>query len=347
MKSFINYPIRVIAAGFVVLAFLSILLFWFRSLCRISLFVRIPGDKVVIQPSGFIAREIEEDPNLVSKSLIIAEMNPEHLLMRLGILDYLESVSPGGRRSNVFVAKSEENWVYFDKESGQIVCRYNQAEMMPDKDRLYREVQYYVGPEGISEVPDETLGLFSDPIIDRSWLGWTRSQEALRDLILYDAKLKRFFRIDFDKTTVVKGPELNAPHGHEPVQVGLLDKSPSLLDVSWMPPAAKILNDDRVYGMHRGRDSEPIIRMAHYGDAVPYLPVLDKSGKIALRPGTTGYSAQCPQLRRQAPFPWSPQVPGGFTRRKGTNAADRSSPIRGDDRRKPVPRRNRSGSDRL
>ena len=283
MKFLTNYPIRVLATGFVVLTLLSIPLFWFRSLCRISLYERMPGasKNVLIEPSDFVAREIEEDPNIARKSQITAVMYPERLLMRLGIIDYLESVSPGGRHSDVLVAKSEKNWAYFDRVSGQIVCRYSQAEMMPDKDKLYREVQYYIGPDGISEMPEETLGRFGSPVIDRAWLDWGWNQQGLRDLVLYDAKLKRFFKIDFGKTTVVKGPELNTSDGHEPAQISLLDKSPSLLHLNWKPPTAWTFVDGIVSRTSFRREYE-IIQMAHWDDAIPYLLVLDGSGQIDL-----------------------------------------------------------------
>lgn len=281
MKSSTSYPIRVLATGFIVLMLLSIPLFWFRSLCRISLCERIPDDlkNALIEPSGFLARDIEQNPNLARMSRIIAAMRPECLLLKLGICDYFESISPGDRRSNVFVAKSQDNWAYFDKKSGQIVCRYDAAKMMPDQNKLYREVQYYVGPEGISEIPDHSLGRFIDPIIDHSWLDWGWRRERLHDLTLYDAKLKRFFRIDFDELTVLKSPEISTSDGHEPIQIGLLDKNPYLLDLNWSPPAIKISTN---YRIGHGREYESIIETAHYGDIVSYLLVLDKSGGIHL-----------------------------------------------------------------
>jgi hypothetical protein len=281
MKSSISYPIRVLTTGFVVLTLFSIPLFWFRLLCRVSISIRIPDDlkNVFIEPSGFLSDAIEDDPNLARKSQITAVMHPDLVLLQLGIVDYLESVSPGGRLSKVYLADSQDDWAYFDKNSGQIVCRYNEGARVRNRNKLYREIQYYIGPEGVSEIPDGSLGRFSKPVIDRTWLNWKWSDEGLHALILYDAQLKRFFRIDFEKLTVAKGPEITSADGHEPIQIGLLDKNLPLLDLNWRPPAVKISSG---YRIAHGQEYQPIIQTSFYGDRCPYLLVLDKSGVIKL-----------------------------------------------------------------
>ena len=79
MKLLTNYPVRVLATGFVVLTLLSIPLFWLGFLCRVSLSVRAPDsvrDKR-IEPSGYVSRDIDTDPNLVQRSKVVAMMRPE------------------------------------------------------------------------------------------------------------------------------------------------------------------------------------------------------------------------------------------------------------------------------
>ncbi|MEJ2704338.1 MAG: hypothetical protein P8Z79_18030 [Sedimentisphaerales bacterium] len=281
MKSSISYPIRVFATGFVVLTLFSIPAFWLRFLCRVSLSVRIPGDltNVSIEPSGLLAEKIEDDPNLASKSQITVAMNPGRFLLQLGIVDYLESVSPGGSRSNVYLADSQDDWAYFDKDSGQIVYRYNEGARIRNRNELYREIQYYIGPEGVSEIPDGSLGRFFKPVIDRTWLIWKWGDGRLRPLILYDATLKRFFKIDFEKLTVTKGPGISSEDGHEPIQIGFLDKNPFVLDLNWRPPVVK---SSLPYKTAHAKEYEPIMQVDFYGDRCSYLLVLDKSGAINL-----------------------------------------------------------------
>ena len=283
MKLLTNYPVRVLATGFVVLTLLSIPLFWVRFMCRMSLAVGIPeaGRTVSIEPSGYISPEIDEDPNLTTRSRVTAKMNPELFPASLGITNYFASRSPMGSRSNVFVAESKENWMYFDEKSGQIICRYTDTETMPDRNRLRRQVQYHIGPEGISEIPDEGLGQFVEPIISQGWVTWGHDRAGPADLILYDRKLRQFFKIDFDRPTVVKGPELSDDASHDPVGIGLLSKNPSYLHLDFSPPTKGTSG----YGYRttrHGRQSGAVIQSVQHHSAGPHLLVLDKSGRIDL-----------------------------------------------------------------
>ena len=171
MKSRISYPVRVLATGLVVLTLLSIPFFWFRFLCEISLASRMPIDAsyVNISPSGLVPPELENDPNVVSHSRVSASTNTEEPRF-LGIFDYFEARGPGGRQSNIYYAKfGGLDWalIYFDERIGQIYCRYSYktTEMWPDKTTRLNEMQIfgqiYVGPEGISETADKSLGRFN------------------------------------------------------------------------------------------------------------------------------------------------------------------------------------------
>lgn len=299
MKPLTNYPVRVFATGAIVLTLLSIPLFWFRFLCQICLPGRIPDDarQVSIQSSGLVPREIEYDPNVVHHSIVAAGMNTKGPFLCLGCIDYFQASLPGGRRSSVFFAESErpnvflpffakpdEKWMYFDKKSGQFVYQYVETQRMPDgstRRRTGRTVQLYVGPEGISEIPDKKLGRFIHPIVDRS--GFDRSPQELRELILYDKKLWCFFKIDFNERTVIRGSELRKDDSHNPIQIGRLSKNTSFLhELRWTPPKIEVLDE----GTKITGDSQPtfrsIIQSAHGYDAGPYLLVLDETGRIDL-----------------------------------------------------------------
>jgi len=260
----LNYPVKVFATGFIVLVLLSLPLFWIRSGCETSLIEVMPrgARDVSIRPSGLVPPELENDPNVVSHSSVYGGGYTREPLS-LGIADYHRMRKPGGSRSNVYF--SNGNWMmYFDKKSGQIVHQYLDIQVLPDKTRKRKIVQLYIGHEGISETTDKALGRFVEPIIDHGWI--------TREPILYDKKLRRFFKIDFNQRTVIKGPELKKDDPHKPIQIGQLNKSPFLLSLSWQPPKIKATDGS----------PKPIIQTGYERDAGPYLLVLDETGRIDL-----------------------------------------------------------------
>jgi hypothetical protein len=280
MKFKISYPVRVFATGFVVLTILSIPLFWFRFLCELSLAGRMPIDAsyVKISPSGLVPPELENDPNVIRHSDVTASMNTEEPRF-LGIFDYFEAREPGGRQSNIYYVKFDDTawvWIYFNERIGQISCRYK----MPDKTTLIKGMQIfgqiYVGPEGISETPDKSLGRFIDPIVDSTHWEWP----ARPPRTLYDRKLRRFFTINFDKRTVFKGPQLAKNDKHKPVQIGLLRKNPYFVRMGWVAPHIEVADEEK----EKRRYSPPKpLTEANYGrGAGPYLLVLDETGRIDL-----------------------------------------------------------------
>ena len=205
MKSRINYPIKAIATGFIVLVLLSIPLFWLRCICEVSQLDMLPVEAMEarIEPSGLVPDEFENDPNIIIHSQASARIRSEQL-ETIGVFDYFQARSPGGRRSKVYLLESDHEWIYFDKKTGQLVLHYIDKQTTPENSRLVLEVQLYVGPEGISEIPEKTLGRFIDPIIDRSRLDW--GLESLNGLFLYDKELRQFFKFDLNKQTIVKTP---------------------------------------------------------------------------------------------------------------------------------------------
>ncbi|MCH7557851.1 MAG: hypothetical protein IIB56_10390 [Planctomycetes bacterium] len=289
MKSLIkglalNYSVKVFATGFIVLVLLSLPLFWIRSACETSLAVRMSDDAkgVRIEPSGLVPPEFENDPNVVRHSSVSVSMRIGKPLS-LGIFDYFFARFPGGRHSNIYFFQSDEDCTYFDKKSGQIVHHYIDKQVMPDKTPYLKRVQLYIGPEGVSETRDKTLGRFIDPIIDRSWIyhRWGKS----RELILYDKKLRCFFKIDFNKGTIINGPKIGKDYRHhKPIQIGRLSKNFPFLRylryLNWRPPHIKVPYKDPDKPGYSGVD--PIIQTGYERDAGPYLLVLDKSGRIYL-----------------------------------------------------------------
>ena len=280
MKSVPHSIAQVLAVGFIVLLFMSLLLFWTRFLCETLLSERMPGEAqgIGIQPSGLVPPELEEDPNVVYPSFVGADLN-HHSIMHMGVIDYLTTRFHEGRRSNIYFIKSDKEYMYLDKKSGQIVYRDIHSQIMPDKSAQLRLVPLYVGPEGISEIPNQTLGRFVDPIIDRSQL--FRKGDTLRELILYDKNLRCFFRIDFDQKTIAKGPEFgNTGPLQKPIQIGWLWKNEFSTRINWKPPQIQDSNENDNEPDFRGR--RPIIPSSGHIDADPYLLVLDESGRIDL-----------------------------------------------------------------
>ncbi|MFB0554947.1 MAG: bL32 family ribosomal protein [Phycisphaerae bacterium] len=272
----LNYPVKVFATGFVVLTLLSIPLFWFRFFCQTSLSVNMPRDAkgIYIRPSGLVPPELEDDPNVVIHSIVSASIHSE-LPQSLGIFDYFIARFPGERRSNVYFFSSERDCMYFDKKTGQIVRFYTDKQTMPDKTTREKIVQLYIGPEGVSETPGRTLGRFIEPIIDRG---------SARDFILYDKKLRCFFKINFNQRAVIKGPKIGKnDRRHKPIQIGLLDKTTfELSHLNWSPPQIKVPDEDPNKTGNSQTELKPIIPTGYHCDAGPYLLVLDETGRIDL-----------------------------------------------------------------
>jgi len=279
----ISYPVKVFATGFFVLTLLSIPLFWFRFLCEMSLASRMPLDAryANIRPSGLVPPELENDPNVKHHSYVSANMRTEEPLF-LGILDYFEARGPGGHKSNIYSAKFDNKdwvWIYFDESTGQISCRYNTTEVLPDKTTRLKEAQIYVGPEGVSDTAEKSLGKFIDPIVDSTPWEWPSSLQQT----LYDRKLRRFFTIDFNKRTVFKGPQLAKNDKHKPIQTGQLIKNPSFVRLGWSAPHIKVSDEEREKGRYPPSPSTKPLPGTNYGrGSGPYLLVLDETGRIDL-----------------------------------------------------------------
>jgi len=282
MKSVMNHPIKVLATGFIVLVFSSLPLSWIRFACETHIVGGMPEQarSIRIEPSGLVPAEIENDPNVVRHSCVSADIHIEAPLSVGGIVDYFLARYPEGRLSNVCFLKDNE-WMYFDKNSGLLIRQYSDIQDMPDKSARRKDVTVYIGPEGFAETPDKTLGRFADPIVDGNWN--PRKLRSPRELIVYDKQLRRFFKIDFSRKIVVKGPEFAKDNSHQPIQIGRLNKNNFQLQPFYLQaPQVKITNEDPNDHRMGGDYDELIISNFDSRVAGPYLLVLDRSSRIDL-----------------------------------------------------------------
>jgi len=273
MRSRPNYPIQVLAAGFLVLVFLSLSLFWARWVCKSILAGIMPMDyrTVDITPSGLVPAEIESNPNVLRHSGVHAHIMDPGASQTLGIANYLSDKAPEGRNSIIYHIDPEgENsaWTYFDERIGQVNCRWPGEERMPDGTVKRKKVQLYAGPEGVSEIPDKKLGRFTSVVADFD-----------STPILYDKNLRRFFAIN---RNVTKGPQLAEDDPRRPVDIGILSKNPSVLDMYWSQPDIKTSQNHKDKAFY-SRAGHILIREGNSDyDSDRYVLVLDESGRIDL-----------------------------------------------------------------
>lgn len=264
MRASNNSLIKILSTGFIVLLLLSLSLFWFRWLFENDLIENaLPqsSKEVVISPVGLIPDEIETDPNITDHSNVTAALRYPKVYS-LGIVDNVISFDLNGRNLNVYWYRQDEtskDWsgIFFDKRTGQIVCRQKTP-------YIQKVVVLYAGPEGVSDIPDKKLGKFDSPIADGT--GFSRDQ-----LVLYDGKLRCFFRIEFNNNSIVRGPQLSKDDTHKPIQIGTSGKySPSMIILEWNHP---------MYPKGLEERNERFRNVAFWRE-FPYLPVLDETGRI-------------------------------------------------------------------
>lgn len=284
-----SYLVRVIAIGSVVLVLLSIPLFWARFFCESALVEIMPGEgrTVQIERSGLIPEEIENDPNVFSHSQVEASMWRHFEPPVLGISDYFQARGPTGRRSNVYHDdwdEHERTLMYFDEGSGLIVYEHTRKERKGDLTPRLKQARLYAGPEGVSETAGKRLGRFAEPIVSGDWY-YVPGRYLLRPL--FDKKLRRFFLINFDDRTVVKGPEIERGSPHNPVQIQALTKNELSVHMHCYPPVTRALkpvkDDEDVEGRTKPRyTSKSVIESFSNSLSGRYILVLDESGRLDL-----------------------------------------------------------------
>ena len=276
-----NYCVKVLATGFIVLILLSLPLFWAHWFCKSLLGAIMPMEyrTVGIEPCGLMPPEIETDPNVLKKSHVHAHIIHPETPPTLGIANYFSDKAPESSNSRIYYLKPEgvnSTWIYFDKRTSQINCRWPDVEKMPDGTLIKRKIQLYVGPQGVSEIPDNKLGRFTSVVVDTSEID--RGQ-----LTMYDKKLRQFFAVRFSKDVeLIKGPHLSKDDPRCPVDIGILNKNPSILDLCWTPQTIKT-SENNQYRIPYSRNIHSPIRETD-SDYRPdrYILVLDKSGQINL-----------------------------------------------------------------
>jgi hypothetical protein len=282
MESRPKHSVFVLTTGFVVLLLLLLPLFWARWSCETTLSTIMPRESkyIRIQPSGLVPSELENDPNIVNHSEVYARMRTEEpAFLQLGIANYLGGLDSGGWNSNIYYLNKDRDsgiwsWIYFDEKTGQIDCHYRVTERLPNGTLRIKEMQQYVGPEGVSEIADKKLGRFIRPIIDISWYR--------QFFILYDKQLRCFYKINLKEKTVTKGPELSKDKLHNPIQIGFLRKNDWFLSINWIAPQIKTAEGDPRRKRYSGSgDSIPIVDRDFDWNR-QYILVLDKTGRIDL-----------------------------------------------------------------
>jgi hypothetical protein len=233
----------IITTGLQVLVLLGITIFLVRYSCEVALVAYLPpsANRVSISNSGLLLPKNEKFPDGSSTISAHGRINPFTLPTRwrsyeihytfasLGIFEYLRSGELDLRHFNL--NRLDDNYgTYFNKDTGLVFYRTD----------LY---DYFLGPEGISGRPDESLGRFFSPIIGPS--------------VIYSRQNKCFFTIDLKDRTLRKGPELTDSK-RRPIQIIGPNFRPKECSVFFTGP----------YGtVYKPRD---------------YRAVLDESGRIDL-----------------------------------------------------------------
>jgi hypothetical protein len=238
---------------------------------------------VELSPSLLIPSQIEADPNVAKKSSVKAFYNAHRSTALLGPVNRTRLSRPGLKRSVVYRYdyKNKDDWVYFDKRSG-LINYHNTWKEKHGNNTVFRTIDLYAGPNGVSERPDDSLGRFYNLIVhETSHDRWT----------IYDRKHRRFFAINFDQRESKKGEELpkeNFRKGtyYEPMQIGNIRKN-GFLHILWQPPeieVSKEQSEQNNTGYHSRQNDKyyvSAVGMYHHF-AGKSLLVLDKSGRIDL-----------------------------------------------------------------
>ncbi len=281
MKDLTYKLLKSFAAGFVSLLLLSTALFWGRFYCDGYLYGRMAQENdwtsAIISPSGILPAEIENDPNvaIASKFCGYIRLDSAVITTRLGIDDYYEQRMPEGRYMVFFEYENKgDTSLYFDKDSGLIVYQSVQVKENDDNKTKREKIKLFAGPEGVSEKPAKELGRFYSPVR-------MQFEYGMAVPITYDEKIGRFFKIDFDKREVTKGPETDKSINFRPVQIGRLRKGGTLLDFWWNEPQIEIKKEDKEAEKGYGKSYEWMEIRFHF-PAGQYIPVLDERGLIFL-----------------------------------------------------------------
>ncbi len=272
MKSSSNYIINVLAVGFLALLFLSVPLFWACKLCQGTLYaVEWHYQSVEVRPSGFVP-ELDSEPNTVSQSAIATYMPNEIILIGLGLLQNDPLSSELYKTASYYAIRDPNNkirtWhlVYFDKNLGLVVHCDLAKTGRAGKRKWHKSEYLYAGPEGVADTAEKTLGRFAGPLILQRG---STARFGPSSVLIFDGKVRRFFKIQFDRASVIKGPELGKDY--HPVQINSLRKNREFCGgIRWQQPYRQATpQEQEEWEKEQGRveiyyDYEPSYRSTRY-----------------------------------------------------------------------------------
>ncbi len=307
MKTENKHALRCLATGVIVLILFVVLMSWFSSLCaalqsewnRTSL----AEERVHLSPLPLLPDALESDPNIAQRSSLSVTPRRDYIQelktiafdspMPLGDLPIMGSDVYQWRPPEK--GKSEGMWLYFDRTLGLIVHR-NSARTFDSNLGAEITAQWYAGPEGMAQTPEKSLGRFETPIgAARNWWGNT---------CVYDAKVRRFFTIDWRRQLVTKGPQLSPEDRHQPVQIGELGKARDCFYVNWQAPMREVGKDTK-----GDPNLKEVVYLSSWAGRDDPLPVLDASGRIDMLDRAT--------LTLAGPVAALPRIPGTFDATEG------------------------------
>jgi len=286
-----NRFMTIIAMGFTSLVPLAIPLYFGRYLCDGFLVSKI-NTEARISSSGLLPQEIENDPNVEKHSTFQSDIilwhwdrriihsllgsyyfefidltGGQHLLENTGIIQYFKSLERG--RRYIYTQrdlKRSLSLIHLDETEGYLVYHRKYIDSYTEEHtwQWNDAKEFYFGPKGMSDVPNNKTGQFESPIIYVYFESTRRIHRSPPQCMVYDANSQCFFAVDFKNQTVRKGPNLQDSTSH-PINIVHLGKS-DVLRIGISRPSAK-------YGFR--------VRIGARTSS-GYLPVVDESGQINL-----------------------------------------------------------------
>jgi hypothetical protein len=281
----------ILASGIIVVTLTALGLFWARWLCVLQRGMLLPESarQAAVDVSSLLQAGAQGEPNAGVSFQVEARMRQaQPALVGSGLLRSWESQMPGRPDSLVYrwEGQSAGFCVHYDFALGQMVYETSQRPLQADGTRAPRQSFIsYAGPNGVADAPEERLGRFLAPVVERF---------ELYPQLVYDRAVHRFFAIDWLTRTVRRGPELPQDGAYRPVQIRVLAKN---LEASLIQPFIRRENDRH----------NRILLPDYFSVSSPVL-ILDASGRIDLFDAQTlHFVGTAGRLTTPTPFFGSPQ----------------------------------------
>ncbi len=176
-------PLETFAVGFFVLLVWMVVLFWGEFVLKIAAANISSSSGIQLYPEGLLQPSLENDPNIRPPYFDCRAGRGDAIFYSLGIVSSFASFPFG--EDAVFLWSRDNVSIYYDRSIGNLVyCKY-----MKVKKWYEQEIYFYVGPEGISKTPNESIGRFVEPVFSEIFTD-------CRGLFVYDKALRRFFRVE-------------------------------------------------------------------------------------------------------------------------------------------------------